>query len=104
MRSARLRQDDAPLQEHGTQLIDQGRAGEDEALTRPVEALQVERRLALERDEAERPFYSVMGPFGPEQLQRFSDKVGAVLYAGAEPVGQFPAAAARILEGQPGLL
>ncbi|ACL56975.1 transcription termination/antitermination NusG family protein [Methylobacterium nodulans] len=59
---------------------------------------------ARQQGEVERPFYRVMGPFGPEQLQRFSDKVGAelvaVLYAGKEPVGQFPAAAARILEGQ----
>ncbi|ACL57453.1 transcription termination/antitermination NusG family protein [Methylobacterium nodulans] len=71
-----------------------------------VFALEDEGRLVRVRQqgEAERPFYRVMGPFGPEQLQRFSDKVGAelvaVLYAGTEPVGQFPAAAARILEGQ----
>ncbi|ACL58746.1 transcription termination/antitermination NusG family protein [Methylobacterium nodulans] len=59
---------------------------------------------ARQQGEADRPFYCVMGPFQPAQLQRFADKTGAeivaVLYAGQQPVGQFPAAAACILEGQ----
>lgn len=53
---------------------------------------------------AERPFFAIMGPFKPPELQDFVDKMGpepvAVLYAGEEPIGTFPAAAARILEGQ----
>ncbi|UHC14359.1 transcription termination/antitermination NusG family protein [Methylobacterium currus] len=67
-------------------------------------ALRDEGRLVEVRQhgEPERPFYRVMGPFGRDQLQRFSDRVGAelvaVLYAGKEPIGQFQAGAAGISE------
>ncbi|UHC16211.1 transcription termination/antitermination NusG family protein [Methylobacterium currus] len=56
-----------------------------------------------QQGEPERPFYRVMGPFGHDQLQRFSDRVGAelvaVLHAGKEPIGQFQAGTAGISEG-----
>jgi hypothetical protein len=56
----------------------------------------------LSSGRRERPFSDVLGPFDPDGLQRFVDRVGtravAVLFAHDEPVMVFPAAVARITE------
>jgi hypothetical protein len=52
--SSSLRNDDATLEEHGTELVDQRHALADQARPGPVQDLRVELRLALELDEAHR--------------------------------------------------
>src|SRR5215218_4335844 len=50
--SSSLRNHDAALEEHGTELVDQRRALADQARPGPVQDLRVELRLALQLDEA----------------------------------------------------